>query len=1194
VNQKLQKDLLKLTEDKQISSIKTLLESLPSKEKGNVFEWYLAELFAGNGWLTKVQGGRHDLGADILLYHPKTPSKVSLIVQAKNQSAPLTFDDTKIELIKFEDKASKKHACLQFHIVAVNSFVGEAKKLQEFNLLLSDWSYVEKLIDGYDPGSNTYPAIELFAHNQNTYHRINDLWKDQNNVAVVQATGTGKSYLIARVMIDFLAEKKLVMAPSNYILEQQEGKVPWLSDSTIFMTYAKGANLSDSEVNQLGLQLIVLDEFHRCGAEIWGTGVQKILDTYPDAKVLGTTATPIRYLDNSRDMREELFNGIVAENLSLPEAIVRRILPPPSYISALYTLDEEIEELTDILHKSKKSDDEKKQIATEIMKANLDWEKTCGIPQILKKHLSSSINKIIIFCRNLDHLDLMELEVQKWFLKSKIHAYRKTYRVLSADPSSDQNLDDFKTAKEKNTIHLLFAIDMLNEGLHISDVGAVILLRPTESPIIFYQQIGRCIQVDADHTPIIFDFVNNFQNIRANDFIDDLSDAQKRENKKRKSFGLASIPVEVHVIDETKSILELFEKVKDRLQPWEVGFKFLEEYVLKHGHARVPASYKSEDEFKLGNWIRSRRTDKKNKKLPLDKIELLESVTGWIWDPFETAFQEGFAYLKQYVAKNGNARVPQRYRNKDEFNLGNWINSRRKDKKDRILSQDKIELLESFPSWTWDPIETAFQEGFDYLQQYVAENGNARVPASYKTEDKFNLGSWISSRRTGKKNKKLPLDKIELLESLPGWSWYPIETDFQEGFAYLKQYVAKNGNARVPQKYKTKDKFNLGRWISTRRVNKKNNILSQDKIELLESLTGWTWDPIETNFQEGIDCLQQYIAEYGHARVPHSYKTEDKFNLGNWISHRRRDKKNKKLPQDKIERLESLPGWTWDSLETDFQEGFVYLQQYVAECGHARVPHSYRTEDKFNLGTWISSRRGEKKNNNLPQDKIEQLDSLPGWTWDPIETAFQEGFAYLQQYVAECGHARVPHRYKTEDKFILGKWISNRRTDKKNNILSHNKIELLESLPGWTWDPIETAFQKGFAYLQQYVAEYGHARVPQIHKTEDDFTLGTWISSRRTDKKDNKLPQDKIELLESLPGWTWDPRLTGFQEGFVYLQQYVEEHGHARVPVNYKTESKFNLGTWISHRRKEQKNKKLPHDKIELLESLPGWTWECR
>ena len=310
-------NIQKLLKAKEAAAVKGYLEALPEKEKGDVFEKLLAELYHGNGWLVDVKGGRSDKGADILLFHPKTPAKPSYIIQAKNHSKPLTFDQTKIELVKFEEQAAKKYDCSQFRIVAINGFVKEAQKLSRFNLSLKDWEHLAGLISKYDPEKITEPQIDLFPHNEATYQRIRELWTDTNKVAVVQATGTGKSFLIAKVMADFLNDKKLVMAPSKYILAQQKEKAPWASHSTTFMTYAKSPNLTKEKIKNLDAKLIVLDEFHRCGAEIWGQGVQGILDVYPEAYLLGTTATPIRYLDASRDMSDELFDNAVAEDFAL-------------------------------------------------------------------------------------------------------------------------------------------------------------------------------------------------------------------------------------------------------------------------------------------------------------------------------------------------------------------------------------------------------------------------------------------------------------------------------------------------------------------------------------------------------------------------------------------------------------------------------------------------------------------------------------------------------------------------------------------------------------------------------------------------------------------------------------------------------------------------------------------------------------
>jgi len=177
-----------LLHEHDVDGLKLFLDSLPVREKGSVFEFLLAELYRGNGWLVQHQGGRGDAGADILLYHPKTPSTVSLIIQAKNHALPLTLDQTRIELIKFEEQSAPLHKCQNFRLVAVNGFVSEAQKLGEFNLLLDGWEHIDKLVSGYDPESCIEPSIELFAHNRTTYEQIKAHWQETDHVAVVQAT----------------------------------------------------------------------------------------------------------------------------------------------------------------------------------------------------------------------------------------------------------------------------------------------------------------------------------------------------------------------------------------------------------------------------------------------------------------------------------------------------------------------------------------------------------------------------------------------------------------------------------------------------------------------------------------------------------------------------------------------------------------------------------------------------------------------------------------------------------------------------------------------------------------------------------------------------------------------------------------------------------------------------------------------
>lgn len=279
-----------LLEGNDAQGLKVYLEGLKATEKGLAFELFLELLYNGNGYTAVRQGGRGDLGADILLYD-SAKEGIYCVIQAKNHSSPLNFADTVSELNKFETKASQKHGCREFEIISMNGFVAEAVKLGRFRLNLRDWGYVESLIETYDPDNSSQPVIRLLSHNQEAFDSAITSLNAGRRVACIQATGTGKSYIIAKTMNQFPKEEKLVIAPSNYILKQQKSVAPWLNRSTKYITYAGGKNLTASDIKKMNPALIVLDEFHRAGADVWGRGVEIILKECPDAKVLGTTAT---------------------------------------------------------------------------------------------------------------------------------------------------------------------------------------------------------------------------------------------------------------------------------------------------------------------------------------------------------------------------------------------------------------------------------------------------------------------------------------------------------------------------------------------------------------------------------------------------------------------------------------------------------------------------------------------------------------------------------------------------------------------------------------------------------------------------------------------------------------------------------------------------------------------------------------
>ena len=601
--------------------------------------------------------------------------------------------------------------------------------------------------------------IQLYPHNQETYDKIQTLWKTENKVAAVQATGTGKSYLILKCIYNDPEANKVVLAPSNYILEQLINEAGEELPNTKTLTYSKLSYMSDTEIKELNIGYIFLDEFHRCGAEQWGDGVQRLLNAFPDAKVLGTSATHIRFLDNARNMGEELFNGNIVNNLSLAEAIVKKILPMPKYISALYTFDNEVNNLKTKVENSKNDEDSKKEMLKEIELMKHKLNKSKGIPNILKKHLSKNYNgKFIIFCKDKIHLDEMKETVVDWFKQSKVTKQVDVYSVYSNYEHGNAEVEAFIENKNPKSVKLLFSIEMFNEGIHIEDVTGVILLRPTVSPIIYYQQIGRAMQAGKSATPVIFDLVNNFDNIGAKNFIGDLEKEVREINDKLgkdddekdgEERGYVNIS-EFMIFDETLEARGLFENIEDRLiDNWDAMYDQLKESYLKNNFIYSK---------KLIQWIADQRKYYKKNILSFDRIKKLKMVN-FIWDNHEDEWQENF---KLFCNENerGNKK------------LLSWISRQKTKYNNGLLSAEKIKLLNKY-NFEWNTYDSLWNNMYDLLKKYKTEMGNCSIQKRFIYEGD-NLGEWVITQRINLKNGKLTKDKIEKLDDI-SFIWNPNE-----------------------------------------------------------------------------------------------------------------------------------------------------------------------------------------------------------------------------------------------------------------------------------------------------------------------------------------------------------------------------------------------------------------------------------
>jgi len=289
---------------------------------------------------------------------------------------------------------------------------------------------------------------------------------------------------------------------------------------------------------------------------------------------------------------------------------------------------------------------------------------------------------------------------------------------------------------------------------------------------------------------------------------------------------------------------------------------------------------------------------------------------------------------------------------------------------------------------------------------------------------------------------------------------------------------------------------------------------------------------------------------------------------------------------DRKERLEALPGWSWDAISERWEEGFRNLEEFATREGHCSFSALYKTTYGYRLGQWTSNQRATKDNMSL--ERKARLEALPGWSWDARADMWQEGFRYLKEFSDREAHAIVPKKLKATNGYRLGFWVSNQRT--KKDSLSSDRIVQLEALPCWSWDPFADMWKEGFCHLREFIGREGHCIVPASYKTEDGFRLGQWVGKQRA-KKDT-LPLERNALLEALPEWSWDPLSDMWKEGFRHLQEFVGRERHCLVPALYKSEDGFRLGQWLGNQRANQNS--MPPERKARLEALPGWVWRIK
>lgn len=340
--------------------------------------------------------------------------------------------------------------------------------------------------------------IELLEHNKETYKRLCEVLETNNKCALVQATGTGKSY-IAGKYIEEHAQTALILVPTNAIADAWSDLLNGIEQEVDIITYQAFAKEPN---NYLEYDLVISDEMHHLGSDVWG---KKFVETYLQSenhKIIGLTATEIRYLDNSRDMAEEIFDNIRVDGCDLPTAINTGVLPTFKYVSALYCDESDFDEWKE---KAGKIKDIKTQNE---LKGKLDVciKNMVSVKQVVNENLTDDYKKIIVFLNNVESKETALEMFRDVFPTANF--YDVDYSKSRTENNSQ--IEKFKTDSD---MAVLFAVDMLNEGIHVKGTDCIIMFRKTISPQVYLQQLGRGLASGTNKMPIIFDFVSNVKSI---------------------------------------------------------------------------------------------------------------------------------------------------------------------------------------------------------------------------------------------------------------------------------------------------------------------------------------------------------------------------------------------------------------------------------------------------------------------------------------------------------------------------------------------------------------------------------------------------------------------------------------------------------------------------------------------------------
>ena len=886
-------------------------------------------------------------------------------------------------------------------------------------------------------------SMTLNPVNEAAFQKAVQSLETLNRAAVFHPTGTGKSCIAWKVVEAHPQTTFFWLVAGAQRLALRQAELTRYNGGTLpgnvrFCDCEKLAAATPEQWVRLGEQkpgCIVLDCYHELSAVCWAQSVQKLLRMCPQAKVLGLgvpNGAPVCAA------AQELFADCIVSHMTVAEAMAAGTMPVPSAYAALLWPQEE--ELATLRARIKNLCMPKGDTSLRVQYEELSWSlrQVENLTVLLPRLLSDTSGHYLVLFESAAYQEKLGAELEQLLrtVDPAVRFYAADHACFADSAAVETFLSDTAPGPK-----VLLCVNAPGVQQPLEGLAGVILVRQSSLMSTFKQMLCRALVAAGSRSVPVFDLVAQFEGLGNGRTLQrDCTEAMTKAGSKTPGFR------QERPMQQT---YRLYGKLRREMEArWEVLCQAAADAAAKEGTLELPRSYTIHSGVPVGKWLELQRqvqAGQRPGRLTAEQAAKLEKL-GIRWNHrLEAAWEKGFVSAQKYRTEHGDLLVPVRYRDKNDFALGEWIVYNRQRYLGGNLTQNRIERLEAI-GMVWSTSNDLWEQNYAAATQYYLEHGDLEVPIKYETPSGFGLGVWLGAQRAAHKAGELPQEQVERLDAL-GMDWTNRnDRKWMSLYDVAAAYYHEHGNLNVPSEYVTPDGVLLGKWVARQRYaylnpDRSSARVTPERKALLDKL-GMVWEKYDP-WQERYDLALAYKTEHGDLEIPSVYKTADGVWLGSWVSRQRQalnsgssalSSERRKLLRTlfKGERRPSDPAADHGTVrEANWERNFRSAARYARKYKHLLVPASYVDSDGVRLGVWISNLRAARKNRpdsyQVTPAHIKKLNSI-GMVWDARDAKWGTAYQQAKAYYKAHGNLHAAANYKSDETgFCLGDWLRRMR-----------------------------------------------------------------------------------------------------------------------------------------------------------------------